>query len=396
MIYYIVSPAEAKKCFELREKTGDLILLKPLTSPDCNKDRYDIRVRARDLGIPSRESNQIDVIVIVRHNKNTPFFDNLPRGIVIRETDSINRQVYDVNAQDRDRDWDPYRKVEFSLIGDGKASTFFNISSDGGSVRIQQDLRTHTDKTYLLRIQASDFGNPRKSAVNILTINILRNLYRPRFNKTSFDVDVLETQNLGDPIVKVVAFDRDSQKPYNSFTYAMRDKNNAYFHVDKYTGEVSVKSPLTLGNEDSYSFSIIALEEDGNLRSENEARINVRVARNRNCPKFRKNERDMVVNITKTLSTNREVIRLEATDSDPPGPFKNVTYEIIGDGKTAVYFKIDQGSGQIYVQRDLRSDTADVYRVSLTLILPCSFLKLLIYKLLYIFISLFLYRINTF
>ena len=46
--------------------------------------------------------------------------------------------------------------------------------------------------------------------------------------------------------------------------------------------------------------------------------------------------------------------------------FKNLTYYLIGDDQGPTFFRIDPRRGLISVNKDLKSENVDYYRVSIT------------------------------
>ena len=60
-------------------------------------------VRAYDLGIPQRQSDQFATVRInIVRNANCPDFDNLPNTVNISQTTSVNTNIFNVSASDAD------------------------------------------------------------------------------------------------------------------------------------------------------------------------------------------------------------------------------------------------------------------------------------------------------
>lgn len=60
-----------------------------------------------------------------------------------------------------------------------------------------------------LKVLAEDGGTPPNRATATVTIQVQRNLNKPKFNPERYEVEVLETMLVGDPVVKVTAEDAD-------------------------------------------------------------------------------------------------------------------------------------------------------------------------------------------
>ena len=62
-----------------------------------------------------------------------------------------------------------------------------------------------------MRVQIEDGGVPPRRDTSILTVNMLRNLYAPRFGATEDGDTILETHRVGDDVLRVSATDRDEK-----------------------------------------------------------------------------------------------------------------------------------------------------------------------------------------
>ena len=94
-----------------------------------------------------------------------------------------------------------------------------------------------------------DGGDPPRSHVTSVSIEILRNFHRPIFNASRYNFTVLETALSDDVIGTVFASDADVKAPHNAITYAIPTNVNPrihqFFYVEADTGNVRLKrSPL--------------------------------------------------------------------------------------------------------------------------------------------------------
>ena len=95
------------------------------------------------------------------------------------------------------------------------------------------------------------------------------------------------------------------------------------------------------------------------------ARIRMRVTRNRNAPRF--DSEDYEKAIPETQQTSSSILDINAQDGDPEGPFRTITYSLIGDDAAPTFFEIEPESGLIKVRRDLRTEKVDFYNVSVAI-----------------------------
>ena len=92
------------------------------------------------------------------------------------------------------------------------------------------------------------------------------------------------------------------------------------------------------------------------------ARVRMRVTRNKNAPRFDSETYEKAIPETHQVSSS--VIDINAQDSDAEGPFKTLTYSLIGDDAAPTFFDIERETGLIKVKRDLRTENVDFYNVS--------------------------------
>ena len=99
-----------------------------------------------------------------------------------------------------------------------------------------------------MRVLAQDGGNPPRTRAAILTVNMLRNLEAPVFNNGTYAATVLETQPIGQSIIRVQASDRDQKPPHNRVGYELE---NPHFTVDQ-QGTISLKRSLLQDGAEEY------------------------------------------------------------------------------------------------------------------------------------------------
>lgn len=67
-----------------------------------------------------------------------------------------------------------------------------------------------------MRVLAQDGGTPNRTDTTIVTVNVNRNNYAPRFDVTNFQQTLLETQALAVPFTRATGADNDSKVQYAS------------------------------------------------------------------------------------------------------------------------------------------------------------------------------------
>lgn len=140
----------------------------------------------------------------------------------------------------------PFRQLTYSILGDEKGPTFFQIDSEEGRISVRSDLTKDGDTEYKLRVQVSDGGDPPCVATAVVAVTVRRNLNDPEMDRSEWKVEILETQSLTEPIVRLEAEDEDNQHPHDEFTYQLHSSSQYkdYFSVDGNNGNVFLRRSI--------------------------------------------------------------------------------------------------------------------------------------------------------
>ena len=66
-----------------------------------------------------------------------------------------------------------------------------------------------------VRVQIEDGGSPPRMRSELLTVNVLRNLFSPVFSNDEYEASILETHGIGRSVTKVSAKDEDRKVKKN-------------------------------------------------------------------------------------------------------------------------------------------------------------------------------------
>ncbi|GFR89571.1 protocadherin Fat 4 [Elysia marginata] len=200
----------AEQFFFVDSVTGVVSVKQALTLDNVQNSFYELFVSATDLGVlPLQAPEEARVQITVTRNQNTPVFVNTPYAVTIPETEAVTTSILSVSVFDADT-VSPFNEVTLRAIGDGAATNYFSIDN-AGDIRVTRDLRLDTADVFTLRVEAKDGGNPAETAVALVTINVLRNLFAPVFVETSYEVTIFETRDLGSSFLTVRATDADNR-----------------------------------------------------------------------------------------------------------------------------------------------------------------------------------------
>ena len=142
----------------------------------------------------------------------------------------------------------PFNDVSYSLLGDGPATDYFAIDASRGQITVSRNLSSDVTTDYQLRVAASDASPLPLRTSKLVHVHVNRNLHAPVFLDANYRPQILDTQALGVPILRVSAFDADRSAPYNQLRYSFAGDDAAleYVIIDSQTGDVSLKKSVQL------------------------------------------------------------------------------------------------------------------------------------------------------
>ncbi|OAD57755.1 Cadherin-23 [Eufriesea mexicana] len=205
--------------FKINSETGEVTMAKAVRSDDTERGIYELVIRATDTGTPPLSSEaKLSVRVGVPGNQK-PIFrgnykSNLPGPSTYRarllENASPGTEVIRVVANDPDgRD----NLLQYHIASGAKDN--FVIDSSSGVITVSPDARLDLEtggEKYEVIVYAIDSGTPvRETATTTVTVNMVDvNNKPPMFNESTYLVYVSERAAIGEPVLKVVATDPDS------------------------------------------------------------------------------------------------------------------------------------------------------------------------------------------
>ncbi|XP_072300690.1 protocadherin-8 [Eucyclogobius newberryi] len=189
---------------------------------------------------------------------------------------------------------------------------------------LMRELDREVEDSYTLEVTASDGGAPPKSGSVTVFIKVLDfNDNRPTFEHASLQVELNEDAPVGHRVLRVHAFDPDDDvngEVTYAFANGLSPDARKLFHVDPYTGDVTLKSPVDYEKRKSYELHVKASDLGENaLHSSCKVVIDV-VDVNDNAPEIAikpmTSTSDGVAYITEAAAAESFVALISTTDSD--------------------------------------------------------------------------------
>ncbi|KAK5861063.1 hypothetical protein PBY51_022486 [Eleginops maclovinus] len=131
-----------------------------------------------------------------------------------------------------------------------------------------RELDREVEDSYTIEVTATDGGVPSKSGSMIVNIRVLDfNDNSPTFEHSSLKVELYEDSPVGHRVLKVHAFDPDNGVN-GEVTYAFADvlspEAGRLFHIDPYSGDVTLKALVDFEKKKSYELNIKASDSGAN------------------------------------------------------------------------------------------------------------------------------------
>ncbi|ESO02482.1 hypothetical protein HELRODRAFT_65492, partial [Helobdella robusta] len=165
-------------------------------------------------------------------------------------------------------------------------------------------MKNKKNGTKRIQVEAYDGGNPSRSSYLIVNITVLdSNDNPPIFENTSYEIHVLEGENVGETLIKLCA--RDADKGLNGlveyrFTDETTQKYGHLFKINKSTGQISTVQALDFETQQSMTLNVLATDQgvSGSLSSQATVLVNVKDV-NDNVPEIKVNYQTRVIeNVT--------------------------------------------------------------------------------------------------
>ncbi|KAK0048619.1 protocadherin Fat 4, partial [Biomphalaria pfeifferi] len=344
-------------CFGVNPTFGLIFAKRSIREPPCNgSDQYNFKVRCSDKGSPVLTSSPSDVTITIVRNQNPPRWDRAIYNFTIPMNLTVNTVVGTIRATDADP-LSPFGTLSYSIIGGANGNTYFTISpidNNNVNVILSNTVSNTFDQDYQILVLVQDSGIPRRQDLTEVNIHVNRGLNPPFFTTLVYNFQAYENDPLGITIGTLLGADNDLYSPWKDY-YFRQLSADSYFAISP-NGAVYAYKDLTLDTTFSESYTLTAQIYDGGFPSlvgSLNATINIRVFRNRNCPRFTNLPNSITINRNTTVGT--VIYRVQAVDNDTNSRFNRTTIEGFNDNLAFANFDFDFQTGEVKVKTALDS-----------------------------------------
>ncbi|KAM4622175.1 protocadherin Fat 2 [Polymixia lowei] len=332
---------DSTKFFHLDPKSGVMVMTEEL---DYEKiSIHTLIVMVRDQEIPVKRNFVKAVVYVEDCNDHSPAFLSPRYEASISNLDPTGSEVIRVKALDKDMGSNA--DISYSLHS-GNIDNIFSIDPELGSISVSKPLDLQPQDQFHLTVKATDQGFPQRSDLCSIHIHIrISDQTPPTFPSDEFFAEISESSLPGTPVVTI-----SSSSP-SAVHYGIKTGDpNGTFHINPYTGLISIQKPLDFENHLSYKLQVTASTTVG-ASSETVVYIYV-IDENDNAPVFQ--QRKYLGQISESVPINSMVMGerntplvIQALDADRDANALLV-YHIL-EPEALKVFKIDPSMGTLSI-----------------------------------------------
>ena len=303
-----------------------------------------LTIKASDKGNPPLSDTTTVRLTVTDINRHTPEFLNADFQITIPENTKLGQSVAQMRARDSDGTG-LNAEITYHILA-GNKDELFSIDDIRGIISVNKPLDFDTVPVHVLNISARDSGLHYREKTVDFTINLSDvNDNSPKFEQSSYEAYIPESNNVGRTVIQVTATDADSGNHAKVEYYFASPDNSLKFILNKDSGVITTKSALDYEVQKEYTLLIIA-QNLGNTQMKSTTKIMVHVTGvNEFDPKFDAKEYAFS---TKESAQNGTVIgQVHATDQD--GGEDGIVYYYLVGSSNMKGFSVNFKNGDIYV-----------------------------------------------
>jgi len=323
---------------------------------------FEVSAMVADRGNPQPRSDVTSVFVeVVPDNTYPPQFSQSEGyATAIPETFAVGSSVLQVTATDPDSSL--LAALTFSFES-GNSEEKFEIDPASGLITLASNLDFLVQSSYLLTVEAMDFGSPPRSSrvnVNISVIDI--NNHNPQFDQTQYEVASFENVTVGSSVILVHASDPDAVSITYTLTVNAFENETQLFDINSATGEVYTAASIDREFADSFQLLVSAIDSGYPIQRSLSVPVTVVVQDlNDNAPEFVLRQYNFIV--VGFLSPGQFVGIVTATDADLVG--QELEYSLTADNSGGL-FEINSSSGELTTISQVSEDNPNGYELTVT------------------------------
>ncbi|KAK2817251.1 hypothetical protein Q5P01_025442 [Channa striata] len=314
------------------------------------KDLYELKVQASDLGSPSQSTEMVLFLRVADTNDCHPVFDKDVYTVQISEDAPQGSSLIQMQARDADEGVNSH--IRYSILKSNQ-DRLIGIDPESGLVTTAAALDRETEVEVWFLVVAVDGGEPALSSTATVTVLMEDvNDNEPVFQQQLYNVSIPEHSDIGSCFLQVIATDADSPE-FGTLLYSLSDgfdkqDKHPLFQIHPQTGELCVSEDIDRDMGQTVHDILIKAEDPGGLSAQTYVHIEVEDL-NDNAPVF--NPGEYTMSVSSHAQPGTDVLNIVATDQDS-GRFGQVTYDIL-PGDLSSLFSLDKQTGMLFLSSTL-------------------------------------------
>ena len=356
--------------FGIRSDTGNIYVKAELDREVTLS--YTLTIQVSD-GVVNPSFAYCRVVVVLRDvNDNSPRIQisSLSGGgedeVSVPEEAPAGSAVAHISASDPDEGNDGrvmclMRSTPFFVLEELGDNTEYTLKTLVSMNRELQD-------EYVVLIECSDRGDPRKSSTRQFTIQVADiNDHIPRFWNDSYSINVRERNPVGRFLIQLNATDSDADGN-GAIKFRLQNvESEQYLDLNPITGVIRANTEFDYESDPVLEFLIIAYDQ-GEYSESSSATLTLTIEDiNDEVPMFVNDSYQFYV--YEEQSPHTIIGTVHALDADSP-PYNDISYSIDYTGDDLNSFTINQESGEIFTTRRLDREKQAMFVVTVRAVNP--------------------------
>nr|XP_018915731.1 PREDICTED: cadherin-related tumor suppressor [Bemisia tabaci] len=345
--------------FYLDSLTGQLTTRSKLDREEISS--YEIKVIAKDQGIPPQSSTATVSLNVLDVNDNSPEFYPLLYVIRVKENTEVGTSILQVVATDKDEGENAVINYAIESGSDG----FFQIDPKTGNISLKAPLTKSSKIFFSLRVSARDKGD--KKAMEDAVVEIIKDEHVENLefdHPTGYSFQITEDHSNEETAMKNREVGRvkvrlegqhKTEPPRYKIVFGDPKMN---FEIDERSGLIRTAKLIDREAVSAYSLNVIA--RSGLMYGKTSVNITV-LDVNDNEPVFMQ-KKDQI-RIPENAAVGQEVFLARAKDKDA-GINSRVTYSLSSD--PADQFRIFEATGVVSLNRPIHAEAGTVLHLEVT------------------------------
>ena len=322
--YVFLSEGIHQDYFTLDELSGDIHAILSVDRDEICPQEEQCSLRMDVAVKPTLYYEQLKVVInIADLNDNPPEFE--PDSQTFDISEAASPGIVGPLRLAKDMDSPKNGIVKYKLRTDD--DTFgVDVKNSSGEFEVHLVLNKSLDREtvdhYKLLLIAKDGGNPSNTGTLTVSINVLDvNDNNPKFERTTYDVNIPENLPPGTSLVTVQATDEDTGENGEilySFSQQTVHDMDGIFSIERTTGMIYLQKELDYEQRSSYSLIVVAQDQgDNSLPANTRVVVNV-VDVNDHTPRISMNalKEDRVVRLEEDIPEESFIAHISVYDED--------------------------------------------------------------------------------